>query len=101
MELKIFNVHLYSSEYAGIYEDYLVKAYDQKEVENSIDIIDWGSNYETYINDPEDCDEVDAYYESLFCEVAEATVEELLSEGYTQEEIEAIPELGKEDEVEW
>lgn len=93
MELKIFNVHLYSSEYAGIYEDYLVKAYEQKEIEDSIDIVDWGSNYESYINDPEDCDEVDVYYESLFYEVTEVTVEELLSEGYTQEEIEEIEEL--------
>lgn len=101
MELKIFNVHLYSSEYAGIYEDYLIKAYEQKEVEDSIDLYNWGTTYEDYIEDPEDVDAVDSYYENLFCEVTEVTVEELLSEGYTQEEIEAIPELGKEGEVEW
>lgn len=98
MELKIFSVHLYSTEYAGIYDDYLIKAYSQNEVENSIDINDWGSNYETYINDPEDCDEVDIYYESLFYDVVETTIEELLYEGYTQEEIEAISVLGEENE---
>ena len=99
MELKIFSVHLYSTEYAGIYDDYLVKAENEHIVENSFDLEAWGSNYIHFVDceydedTEEERDMTDYFFESLCIDITEVTVEELLEEGYTQEEIEKIEEI--------
>lgn len=99
MEKKIFKVHLYSTEWVQIYDDFIIKAENESVVEDSFDLNNWGSEY-TYIVDceydedtEEERDMIDYFFETLSISITEVTVEELLSEGYSQEEIEKIEEI--------
>ena len=91
--MKFFYVHLYSSDWAGIYDDYVVKAKSIEEVEESIDLNAWGADYEGYI----DAEEKDIFYEGLDYSIEETSFEELIENGWTSEQLEEMEELGKEN----
>ena len=92
--MKFFYVHLYSLDWAGIYDDYVVKAESIEEVEESIDLNAWGAEYEDYV----DTEENDSFYESLDYNIEETSFEELIENGWTSEQLEEMEELGKENE---
>jgi spore germination protein YaaH len=98
MEKKIFKVNLYSYDWPTIYDDYVVKAESESAVEDAFDLDAWGAEYESCVVDETSFEdeleeEVDAYYASLARDIKETTVEELLEEGWTPEEIEKIEEI--------
>ena len=99
MEKKIFRVHLYSTDWVTIYDDFIVRAENESVAEDSFDLVNWGSDY-TYLIDceydedtEEERDMIDYFFETLNIRVTEVTVEELLEEGWTLEEIEKIEEV--------
>ena len=92
--MKFFYIHLYSSDWAGIYDDYVVKAESKEKIEESIDLEAWGAEYEDYI----DNEDKDTFYESLDYSIEETSFEELIENGWTSEELEEMEELGKENE---
>ena len=98
MEKKFYLVRLYSDCYSGIWDEYVYYAESAEEIEDRIDVIEWGEQYEYYAvgskSEFEDEEEYECvlneYYDTLDYSIKEVSLPELKELGFKDGDIQEI-----------